>query len=166
MTGEEREDREILRLRCAPLRMTEKEREHRKDALPARSGGERFRRGRRMAKRACCKMQISLSFRTSVATLVWESVVSKKETDCHGSSRSLAMTELGILQQARPCAVFLLFALVCCSLYSVRLSRCRATCTPLAEAWERECVTPEQSPITKSPLLRVSRFRSISTSML
>ena len=41
-----------------------------------------------------------------------------------------------------------------------------ATNTPLADAWDSECVTPLPSPMIYSPLCRVSRFSSIETSML
>jgi len=43
---------------------------------------------------------------------------------------------------------------------------CLATCTPLADACESECVTPLPSPMTYSPLCRASRFSSVSTSIL
>lgn len=41
-----------------------------------------------------------------------------------------------------------------------------ATNTPLADAWDSECVTPLPSPMIYNPLCRVSRFSSIETSML
>ena len=44
--------------------------------------------------------------------------------------------------------------------------RYRATYTPLAEACDRECVTPLPSPMTNRPLCSVSRFWSMATSML
>ena len=47
-----------------------------------------------------------------------------------------------------PCAIFL------------------ATYTPLAEAWDREWVTPLPSPMIYRPLYLLSRFSSISTSIL
>lgn len=43
---------------------------------------------------------------------------------------------------------------------------CLATCTPLADACESECVTPLPSPMTYSPLCRASKFSSVSTSIL
>ena len=45
-------------------------------------------------------------------------------------------------------------------------ARCLATKTPDAEAWEREWVTPLQSPITNKPLCLVSRLLSMETSIL
>ena len=41
-----------------------------------------------------------------------------------------------------------------------------ATCTPLADACDNECVTPLQSPITYSPFFSVSRWLSITVSIL
>ena len=50
--------------------------------------------------------------------------------------------------------------------FPYRFSICRATNTPLAEAWDSEWVTPLPSPIMYSPLYFVSKFSSKATSML
>ena len=50
--------------------------------------------------------------------------------------------------------------------FPIRSRILRPTKTPLAEAWESEWVTPEPSPMTKSPGCTVSRFSSVATSIL
>lgn len=59
---------------------------------------------------------------------------------------------------ARNCSVY--------DFYSMPSIMRLATNTPLADAWDSECVTPLPSPMIYNPLCRVSRFSSIETSML
>ena len=67
-------------------------------------------------------------------------------------------TQYAVKRGRRNCSVY--------DFYSMPSIMHLATNTPLADAWDSECVTPLPSPMIYSPLCRVSRFSSIETSML
>ena len=74
---------------------------------------------------------------------------------CHPPSLE---TQYAVKRGRRNCSVY--------DFYSMPSIMRLATNTPLADAWDSECVTPLPSPMIYSPLCRVSRFSSIETSML
>lgn len=74
---------------------------------------------------------------------------------CHPPSLE---TQYAVKRGRRNCSVY--------DFYSMPSIMHLATNTPLADAWDSECVTPLPSPMIYSPLCRVSRFSSIETSML